>query len=117
MGDNVVETNVYHKDYNLDKNDNINELPTVPAVYGIFAIIHEKPVHCRLVGETDNFQQAIRDHFEKPEGEGMTAYMQGPWIKLALYEEIADEEARKKAVEEWTKEYDPKIDEKGEYPK
>jgi len=117
MGDNVIQTNVYHKDYNLDKKDNLADIPAEAAVFGIFAIIHEKPVNCRYIGETENLQQAVRDLFEKPEGEGMTKYMQGPWIKMMLYEKMADAEARKKAVEDWTKEHKPKIDDQGEYPK
>lgn len=117
MSENVVQTNVYHKEYNLDKKDNLDTLPKEPAVYGLFAIIHEKPVNCRFIGETEDLQQAIRDQFEKPEGEGMTKYMQGPWIKMLRYENIADADERKKKVDEWTKEHNPKIDEKGEYPK
>lgn len=119
MEDKVLQTNVYHKNYNLDKKDNLDTLPTQPAVFGVFAIIHEKPVHCRYVGETSNFQQAIRDLFEKPEGEGMKKFMQGPWYKMVLYELMpeASEDDRKKAHEKWTKDYTPKIDEKGDYPK
>jgi len=113
----IQQMNVYHKNYNLDKKDNIDTIPTQPAVFGVFAIIHEKPVHCRIVAETTNLQQAIRDLFEKPEGEGMKKFMQGPWYKLVLYDINENEEERKKAVENWTKEHNPKIDEKGEYPK
>ncbi len=117
MEDKVVQLNVYHKDYNLDKKDNLDTVPAEAVVFGIFAIIHEKPVNCRYVGETTNLRQAIRDLFEKPEGEGMKKFMQGPWYKLVLYEPMPAEEDRKKAVEEWTKKHIPKIDEKGEYPK
>jgi hypothetical protein len=119
MDDKIVHVNVCHKNYNLDKKDNLDTLPTQPAVFGIFAIIHEKPVHCRFVGETDNLQQAIRDQFEKPEGEGMKKFMQGPWYKWVTYELMpeASPEDRKNAVEKWTKEHNPKIDEKGEYPR
>lgn len=117
MEDKIVQANVCHKNYNLDKKDNLDSLPTQAAVFGVFAIIHEKPVHCRFVGETSNLQQTVRDLFEKPEGEGMKKFMQGPWYKMVNYELIDSEEDRKKAVEAWTKEYSPKIDEKGEYPK
>ena len=51
MSDNKVELTIYHKDYNLDKKDNLEEVPESPAVFGIFAIIHEKPVNCRYIGE------------------------------------------------------------------
>jgi len=117
MAEDTVQLTVYHKDYNLDKKDNLNELPTEPAVFGIFAIIHEKPVHCRYIGEAENLQSAVRDIFENPPSEGLKVFMQGPWIQMLVYKKIADKNERVKAAEEWTKEHNPKIDEKGEYPK
>ncbi|MCP5054030.1 MAG: hypothetical protein GY940_43075, partial [bacterium] len=54
MEDKKVELTIYHKDYNLDKKDNLEEIPEGAAVFGIFAIIHEKPVHCRTIGEAEN---------------------------------------------------------------
>ncbi len=117
MEDKKVEVTIYHKDYNLDKKDNLETLPTESAVFGIFAIIHEKPVHCRYIGEAANLQEKVRDLYENPGDEGFAKFMQGPWIQMLVYEINPDEEARKKAVEEWTKEHTPKCDEKGEYPK
>ena len=43
--------------------------------------------------------------------------MQGPWIQMLVYQGMDSADDRKKAVEEWNKEHDPKCDEKGEYPK
>ncbi|MCP4157186.1 MAG: hypothetical protein GY757_56265 [bacterium] len=108
---------IFHKEYNLDKKDNLDTLPEEAAVFGIFAIIHEKPVHCRFIGESDNLQKAVRDLYENPEGEGFKKFMQGPWIQMLSYELTAEEDARKKAVEDWTKEHTPKCDDDGEYPK
>jgi hypothetical protein len=115
----IVQTEVYHKDYNLDKKENLDTLPDKEAVFGFFAIINEKPVHCRIVGETDNLQKKVREIFEKPEGEGMKKFMQGPWIKMLVYEAMpgSGPEDRSKKAEEWKKEHNPKIDDKGEYPK
>ena len=44
--------------------------------------------------------------------------MQGPWIQTLRYKLLpdADDQERKKAVEEWTTEHAPKIDDNGEYP-
>lgn len=117
MAENTVQLTVYHKDYNLDKKDNLDSVPEKPAVFGIFAIIHEKPVHCRYVGQADNLRAAVKDLFENPPTDGLKEYMQGPWIQMLVYEEMESEDDRKKAVEDWTKEHDPKCDEKGEYPK
>ena len=121
MEEKIKQIQVYHKAYNLDKKDNLDEVPEGEAVFGIFAIIHEKPVNCRFVGETDNLRKRVRELFEKAEaeGEGFKEFMQGPWYKLLLYELMPGSKAedRQKKVKEWTKEYNPKIDEKGEYPK
>ncbi len=120
MEDNVAQTEVYHKDYNLDKKHNLDSLPKEKAVFGFFGIIHEKPVNCRFIGETENLQQAIQERFELNDpDDGMKKFMQGPWIKMLVYKTMPDSSAddRKKVVEEWTKQHNPKIDDKGEYPK
>jgi hypothetical protein len=114
----VVKKEIFHKDYNLDKKDNLGELPESPAVFGIFSIIHEVPVHPRYVGATDNLRKSVKEVFENPEGEGLKKFMQGPWIQIMCYEELPDssEEDRKQKEEEWIKRYDPKITDEGEYP-
>jgi hypothetical protein len=118
FNENVVKMEVCHKDYNIDKKDNLDELPEEPAVFGIFAIIHEVPVHPRYVSSTDNLRKAVKDVFENPESEGLKKFMQSPWIQMLCYELMPDstEEARKEKEEEWIKEYDPKVTEEGEYP-
>jgi hypothetical protein len=114
----LVKFEVWHKDYNLDKKDNLSEVPIEKAVFGIFGIVNEEPINCRYVGETDNLREAIKDVFENPPGEGMKKFMQGPWIQMLVYELMPDaaKEDRVKAVEEWKQKYDPKIDDEGEYP-
>jgi hypothetical protein len=119
MEDNKVQITTYHKDYNLDKKDNLDSLPEDAAVFGLFAIIHEKPVNCRFVGESDNLRKKVKELYENPGDEGFAKFMQGPWIQMLVYQSMpgASEEERKKAVEDWQKEHDPKCDENGEYPK
>ncbi len=114
----IVKLEVWHKDYNLDKKDNLDEVPTGKAVFGIFGIVNEEPINCRYVGEADNLREVVKDVFENPQGEGMKKFMQGPWIQMLVYELMPDstKEDREKAVEEWKQKYDPKIDEEGEYP-
>jgi len=118
FNENVVKKEVFHKEYNIDKKDNLDELPEEPAVFGIFAIIHEVPVHPRYVSSTDNLRKAVKDVFENPESEGLKKFMQSPWIQMLCYELMPDatEEDRKKKEEEWIREYDPKVTEEGEYP-
>jgi hypothetical protein len=114
----VVKHEVYHKNYNLDKKDNIDELPEEPAVFGIFGIIHEVPIHPRYIASTNNLRQAVRDAFEKPQGEGMIKFMQGPWIQMLCYELLPGltEVERKTKEEAWINEYKPGINDDGEYP-
>ena len=114
----VVKLEVFHRDYNLDKKDNLNDLPEEPAVFGIFAIIHNTPIHPRYVGSSDNLRKAVRDVFENPQGEGMKKFMQGPWIQMLCYDLMpgSSEEDRKKKEEDWVKRYEPKITDEGEYP-
>lgn len=115
---NLVKMEVFHKDYNLDKKDNLGELPSEKAVFGIFAIVNEEPINCRYIGEAENLQETVRDLFINPPSEGMKKFMQGPWIQMLVYELIegSTKEDRQKITEEWNKKYDPKIDDEGEYP-
>ena len=115
---NIKKLEVWHKDFNLDKKDNLNEIPTEKAIFGIFGIVNEEPINCRYVSETDNLRDTVKDVFENPHGEGMKKFMNGPWIQMLVYELMPDskKEDREKIVEEWRQKYDPKIDEEGEYP-
>jgi hypothetical protein len=114
----LVKSEVFHKDYNLDKKDNLNELPKEKVVFGIFAIVNEDPINCRYIDETDNLQASVRDLFENPPGEGLKKFMQGPWIQMLVYEvlEGSTKKDRQKIAEEWKQKYNPKIDDEGEYP-
>jgi hypothetical protein len=114
----IVKLEVWHKDYNLDKKDNLSEVPTEKAVFGIFGIVNEEPINCRYVAEAENLRDAVKDVFENPQGEGMKKFMQGPWIQMLVYELMpgSAKEDREKVVEEWKQKHDPKIDEEGEYP-
>lgn len=119
MEEKKVELTIYHRNYNLDKKDNLELIPEEAAVFGIFAIIHEKPVNCRYVGEAVNLRAKVKDLFENPGNEGFAKFMQGPWIQMLVYELMpgASDDDRVKAAEKWQKEYNPKCDERGEYPK
>jgi len=114
----VVQAEIFHRDYNLDKRHNLDVVPAERAVYGIFAIIHDKPVHCRFVGETDNLHDSIQKHFETEPNESLRKFMQGPWIQMLVYHPLPESshEQRLKLMEEWTKIHNPNCDERGEYP-
>lgn len=114
----LVKLEVWHKDYNLDKKDNLNEVPTEKAVFGLFGIVNEEPINCRYIAESENLREAVKDVFEIPRGEGLKKFMQGPWIQMLVYEIMPGStiKEREKAVAEWKQKYGPKIDNDGEYP-
>jgi hypothetical protein len=115
---NIVKLEVFHKDYNLEKKDNLDELPKQEAVFGIFAIVNDEPANCRYIGEAGNLQLEIRNLFENPPSEGLKKFMQGPWIQYLIYELLDNysKEECKSISEKWVKKYSPAIDIEGEYP-
>ena len=119
--DDILEKTIFHKDYSVEGKENVKTVPKDPAVFGIFSMIHEKPVHCRYVGETENLQQTVINLFEKGTdiSEGFAKYMHGTWIKRMLYVLMPGStlQERQKEAAEWTQKYQPACDENGEYPK
>jgi hypothetical protein len=116
MATETIEIN--HAKYNLEAKDNLRSLPTQPAVYGIFAVIDGQPVHCRCVMHCQDLQESVRWHFEEEPHTGLRAFMQGPWIKLLVYELKpvgTTEEALAAEVVKWANRYEPYCDERGEY--
>lgn|GEM_PF-1044120 len=114
----VIRNRVFHRDYNLDKKDNIDLFPEIPAVFGIFCLIRQFPVHPRHVGSTDNLRRSVRRLFEHPGSRGLKTYMQGPWLKMLCYLEMPDSspEDRLKKEQEWIRRYTPGVTGNGQYP-
>jgi hypothetical protein len=119
--DDILEKTIFHQDYSVEGKENMRTIPTEPAVFGIFGMIHEKPVHCRYVGETENLRETIINLFEKAEevSEGFAKYMHDTLIKRMLYVLMpgSTQPERQKEAEEWTQKYQPACDENGRYPK
>ena len=109
---------IWHKEYNLEKKENLNEIPDQKAVFGVFGIVNEEPINCRYIGETENLQEAVKELFENPQSKGMKEFMQGPWIQMLVYETMPEstEQERQKLCTNWIQEYKPNIDDEGEYP-
>ncbi|MBT1695431.1 hypothetical protein KK083_00995 [Fulvivirgaceae bacterium PWU4] len=114
----LVTFEIWHRAYNLKGKDNLDEVPAEKAVFGIFGIVDEAPVNCRYVAETDNLREAVKMLFEKPEGTGLLKFMQGPWIKMLVFEIIpgASPDETQTVLREWRDRYHPQIDDEGEYP-
>jgi hypothetical protein len=109
---------IWHRDFNLEKRDNLSELPNEKSVFGIFGIVDGNPVNCRYVGETEDLRHAVKDLFESPPGVGLKAFMRGAWIQMVQFELLphSSKEQRTAAVEKWIEMHKPAIDENGEYP-
>lgn len=113
-----VALELWHSDYNLNKKHNLQLLPNIPAVFGVFAQVDDHPVNCRYAGVTDRLQMAIADLFEEPPGDALKKFMQGPWIKCLLYEPLTDYSSATgdEALKRWILLYQPGIDHAGDYP-
>lgn len=110
---------VFHRNYNLDKKHNLEEIPEGKAVFGIFAIVNEEPLNCRYIAATDNLRQTVQELFENPPGEGLKKFMQGAWIQMLVYEPLAADTPAAETnalLESWREKHRPNIDNEGEYP-
>ena len=110
----VIDFRIYKEDNNLDKKDNLNEIPAKNAVYAILGRINGKPSNCRYVGITNNLQEAIKTHFSLNEkDECLREFMQSIKIKTLNYQLMEDftEEELNNALKEWEKEYKPECNE------
>jgi excinuclease UvrABC nuclease subunit len=107
---NIESLIIYQKDNNLDKLDNLDELPAAPGVYAICGRVNDKPANCRYIGETDNIREAIKSHFRRDEPyECLREFMQSIKIKHLLYELTKDSNSKSRVLkkEEWEKEFKP----------
>lgn len=114
----VVKTEIYHRSFHIDEKHNIDILPEQPAVFGIFAIVNETPVHPRVVGSTLNLRLEIKKMYEDPPNQGMKHFMQGSFIQMLCYqtlEGISDNERLEKEAR-WKEYYNPGVTDEGEYP-
>lgn len=102
---------IHHKDYNLDKKDNLDDLPAMPAIYAICGRVNGQPVNARFVGETEDLLSAVKSHFTEAESNPLLrSYMRSIKIKMLLYKTMpySTEEERQKARQEWEDRLQPK---------
>jgi hypothetical protein len=99
-----VHTTIFHRDNNLDKKDNLNDLPAVAAVYAICGRVNGEPVNCRYVAECDNLSTAVRRLFEQQnEDDEFHRFMLSIKTKELVYKTMpgSSAEERMSALEEW----------------
>ncbi|MFT7032452.1 MAG: hypothetical protein ACJA2S_000952 [Cyclobacteriaceae bacterium] len=106
----VKDFRIFKEDNNLDKQDNLNELPKENAIYTICSRINGEPANCRFVGLTDDLQNSIKIHFSGEEQDGcLREFMQSIKIKTINYMLLHDlsGEERDLLLEQWRNEYKP----------
>lgn len=116
--ENISTIEIWHRDYNLQKKDNLSELPSEKAVFGIFGIVNDQPINCRFIGEAENLREAVSFIFENTDNVGLKKFMQGAWIQMLKYKILPNSSKfeRDQLVEMWQKEYNPNVDDQGDYP-
>jgi hypothetical protein len=118
---NVKQMRVNHRDFNHDKNHNIEEIPEIKAVFGLFDFVCDqgvdKPLHCRFVGRTENLREMVVEVYQQTEDIGLQKFMSGPWIKMLCYLEVEniEDEANFSKEKKWIDQFKPANKEDGEY--
>jgi len=107
---------LYQKDNNLDKRDNLDELPTTPSVYAICGRVNGQPANPRYVGESDNLQETIKKHFlesEKDLDDCVKEFVLSIKTKSLIYQEMpgSSSKERNDAKEAWETKYKPECNE------
>ena len=89
---------IYHRDYNLDQEDNLDQIPDTQGVLGIFSLIRNDPSNCRLIKTSGNLRETVKSLFENADNIGVKKFMQGPWIKFLKYLIIDSEKGDKNEI-------------------
>jgi hypothetical protein len=103
-----------HKDFNLDKKDNLDSLPAQAAVYAVCGRVNGQPVNARFVGATDNLLAAVKAHYSDAEpNEQLKLFMRSIKIKELLFKPMpgVDAPAAKETLEAWEKTFQPECNE------
>jgi hypothetical protein len=105
---------INQKDNNIDKLDNLHELPQGPAVFAVCGRVNGQAANPRYVGATSNLRATIADLFNKtlpaPEGNTMFKdFMLSIKIKELVFELLTDAsvEEREKKKNEWEEKFRP----------
>ena len=109
---------INQKDNNLDELDNLDELPSAPAVFMVCGRVNGEPANPRYVGEADNLQSVIKGFFDKstpaPEGNDcFKEFMLSIKTKELVYQLLTDvsKEGRETKRIVWSDKYQPKCNE------
>lgn len=112
----VANLVIFQQDNNLDRKDNLDELPAEAAIYAVCGRVNGKPANARYVGETDNLREAIKKHFSASEPQPSPCFrefMQSIKIKELVYQLMpgAGKGDRLLRKELWEEQYRPNCNE------
>ncbi len=109
----VKQMVLHQKDNNLDRLDNLDELPAEAAVYAICGRVNGKPANARFVGVSANLQASVKEHFKGlPEGkECFKQFMQSIKTKVIVYELLSGAEDPEQKRNEWQRNFKPDCNE------
>lgn len=107
---------LYQKDNNLDKRDNLDELPETAAVYAVCGRVNGEPANPRYVGVVDNLRDAIKGHFDKSRNDVdqcFKDFVLSIKTKTLIYQELDGSNLleREKIRDEWDKKFKPQCNE------
>lgn len=107
---------IYQADNNLDRRDNLHELPKEPAIYSVCCRVNGVPANPRFIGQTENLQEAIRKHFsinEDQPTECFKIFMQSIKTKALVFQTVPETslEERLKMKDEWINRFKPECNE------
>jgi hypothetical protein len=101
---------ILHKDYNLDKKDNLDEVPAVPAVYALCGRVNGQAVNARHVACTENLQAAVKAHFsDNSNNQCLQNFMQSIKIKMLVFQLMpgSTENERQAIKQQWDNKMTP----------
>lgn len=114
--DGVNSLQIFEHSNNIDKHDNLDELPCEKAVFAVCGRVNGLPANARLVGYTDNLRQHIRSLFLETgpfENEYIKAFMLSIKTKHLLYMTLleANNQTLKQIADSWDDQLLPKCEE------
>ncbi len=128
MEHNIIETTTVENSFktqmllqqenNLDKKDNLDELPTSPAVFAICGRVNGKPANPRYVNISNNLRETVKLLFDKDDtslnvSDCVKSFVLSIKIKTIIYQDINDliEQQREEIKMEWERKYKPECNE------
>lgn len=106
----ICSTIIYRKEFNLDKKDNLEEIPNDPAVYTVCGRVNGNAVNPRCVSTATNLQEAIKQLYaEANSNDSLLKFMQSIKVKMLVYQVMpgSTENERQQIKQQWENELQP----------